>query len=1232
MRIVVNQKRIILVILFFMIFSCLGTVSAIEFNPIDNSKDVQDFINDDSTQDNIIYLGTGNYYFEELNITRNLTIQSKNDNDIVNIIGDGTSTLFNVKSESFTIKNLNIISFGVAINSSADTELYIDGVTLNSLTIPINSIVTHTIINSNIVSLDINDNSLGASIYLNNNNISRLTFNFNSNQPTVHIINNTISSGVSMSFTGEVNCNNFVFKNNIITGITGIELTGSTTSKILNLNISNNIINVTGNGVSIIYSILENLTINNNIINSGSNSIYFQCLNAANSGVYWSNILIKDNFMNALANGIYYTGGSTNRGASISNHTIENNTILANQNGIIINLAPSIVGFNILSNDIKAGTFGIDLRTAASSGATPIANIIVNYNSIVANEDLFFLTERGLVSGTIVNIDFNWWGSNILNSSKIYNFAAMNNYYIVTLDRNGANDIGDFVIANVVLDDGSPVDNRLPDFYVIVDNNHILESIFAKGGMIEVRSPGNPYSINISDAKVEIFIAGKASTLVESIDVYGVPNEELTITATLKNYNTALIDGKNLRFLINGVYITSAITDINGVATIKYTPLTEGTFSIRVEFEEDADYIGSSNETSLFVKNRESTSIETNIQDITIYELDNIITITATLKNSNGVGIGNKIISFKIDGVTYSNTTNSNGLAILHFKPGRIGTFPIEIDFIDDGLDYASFNVISAFDVSFVDVQKMIDDTPDGGTLELLGEYNDVALIINKSITIIGGKITSSLAKPIFTITGSNVNISGFDLSNTHPDGIIFEIKDGATNVTISNNKIKNARYGILMHNAYHINVLDNNFTGCFEGIALEGNLDYITIEGNILTGNGPASPWTTGRRIDGTGSGIVINSTIPNLVIRFNIINESTHGIYLDDGLKDTAVDLYDMIYFNIISGNHRDLDASSIIRGLTDDLLATGPNWYGGQSVLVVCPRLYDSATQIFADVISIDDYGTFEVYFWYIDRNGSRVNVTKLPPISITINHKNQRQTLLTDDDARVRFFIDSLSETGDDFFDFTFSNQNIYWVNLNIPFNLTEDQKSAAKPAGNGSDNSSGSGTNNTSNNNNLTNLNTNTNTNSNTTPNSDTNTNSGTNTRSGMSSYYPSGSGVGTSSGSGEGTGSGSGIATGSGSGLGSNTGEILNTNDGQGYQGSQIAQAGISNPTPASAAMEEDGDSSENNPDAYEITPKDPTQNTDSNALLISVIVIFCVLILLGIGIKGGLLSTLFKK
>ena len=159
-------------------------------------------------------------------------------------------------------------------------------------------------------------------------------------------------------------------------------------------------------------------------------------------------------------------------------------------------------------------------------------------------------------------------------------------------------------------------------------------------------------------------------------------------------------------------------------------------------------------------------------EEITVTAGEGSMEITLT---GDGSPVEGKIISVKInDDITLTGTTNAQGIAT--------------IDLSSVASNAASKIVVKEAPKTTEDLQKLIDETPEGGVLNLSNmEFENVAGInITKDIAIVGDNLTINTAgngNPVFNIASnvSNVSISGVNFVANNGDVLV---KASATNGT----------------------------------------------------------------------------------------------------------------------------------------------------------------------------------------------------------------------------------------------------------------------------------------------------------------------------------------------------------------------------------------------------------------------------------------------------------------
>jgi hypothetical protein len=160
---------------------------------------------------------------------------------------------------------------------------------------------------------------------------------------------------------------------------------------------------------------------------------------------------------------------------------------------------------------------------------------------------------------------------------------------------------------------------------------------------------------------------------------------------------------------------------------------------------------------------------------------------------AEGSPVEGKLISVKVnDEITLTATTNAEGIAEIDLSSVPVGTYNAEIIFEKDG-QYEASNAATKIIVKEApktaeDLQKLIDETPEGGVLNLSNmEFANVAGInITKDIAIVGDNVTIATAgngTPVFNIPSnvSNVSISGVEFIANNGDVLV---KATATNGT----------------------------------------------------------------------------------------------------------------------------------------------------------------------------------------------------------------------------------------------------------------------------------------------------------------------------------------------------------------------------------------------------------------------------------------------------------------
>lgn len=156
-----------------------------------------------------------------------------------------------------------------------------------------------------------------------------------------------------------------------------------------------------------------------------------------------------------------------------------------------------------------------------------------------------------------------------------------------------------------------------------------------------------------------------SNTTVSISDVITYPNSNQAFIATLTDIMGNPISGELLIFTINSKNY-NVLTDADGKAQIKLSVAKEGTYTITVRYDGDGeiDYYESSASAKVTIKKTNSKIVSYNLNMIPkMVEYYSI-----TLKDASGNALANQKVTFKVNGKTYTKTTNSKGVAKVKLK------------------------------------------------------------------------------------------------------------------------------------------------------------------------------------------------------------------------------------------------------------------------------------------------------------------------------------------------------------------------------------------------------------------------------------------------------------------------------------------------------------------------------------------------------------------------------------
>ena len=190
-------------------------------------------------------------------------------------------------------------------------------------------------------------------------------------------------------------------------------------------------------------------------------------------------------------------------------------------------------------------------------------------------------------------------------------------------------------------------------------------------------TPGNTIDSKISKtfAVNDSDIPGNPiATKIISSNVNMVPNVAENYIATLKDETGNALADQTIVFTVNGKSYTRT-TDKNGQAKVSLKFTSQKTYMIQISFVESDDYLASAKTSSIVVKYSSKTAKLT-VPTVTIPP-KTLKSYKVTLKDANGKGITKQKITVKINGKTYTKTTNSKGQVSIKVKFAKLKTYKV---------------------------------------------------------------------------------------------------------------------------------------------------------------------------------------------------------------------------------------------------------------------------------------------------------------------------------------------------------------------------------------------------------------------------------------------------------------------------------------------------------------------------------------------------------------------------
>ena len=188
-------------------------------------------------------------------------------------------------------------------------------------------------------------------------------------------------------------------------------------------------------------------------------------------------------------------------------------------------------------------------------------------------------------------------------------------------------------------------------------------------------SANNIIENNVIDSKVgtEFHFDNATVTILDAKD--GV----ILFKVVLKDRKGNILDNKPVVLTFNdNAYPLTTLDD--GSVTLELNINKAGNYTISMSFEGDDDYFAASDIGTVTVRKLKTELSVGNVS----YKTTATKTVTATLKDENGLAIAGKTIVFTVNGKTYNGTTNANGVASAKITLTAGGTYTITAKFAGD--------------------------------------------------------------------------------------------------------------------------------------------------------------------------------------------------------------------------------------------------------------------------------------------------------------------------------------------------------------------------------------------------------------------------------------------------------------------------------------------------------------------------------------------------------------------
>ena len=430
--------------------------------------------------------------------------------------------------------------------------------------------------------------------------------------------------------------------------------------------------------------------------------------------------------------------GSTSTGIDVKASNFINNTVTVAYGGAIraedkLDISESAFINNKANKDGGAVYIGYhgDASISKSAfinnsagGGEYRGDAIYNGGKATANYCIFFTDSSNYVifndGENTVDARYNWWGSNDNPSSLVAGNSGYDDWDDEYFEY-PAPDVSNWIVMNVK---ANTVDAKTgSEIPIVVDFNHYFDNTTDE--------------IKELESKLPIELTVEFNSITGSLDKTVVETVDLMAQATY----TAVEGFNNITVKSSNANISIPFDAYEGIRT-----------NLTVEEEVEVEF-------------------GTGILNVAL--------------SAEGNPLEGKLITAKLsDNIVLTATTDAQGIARIDLSNVPIGTYNAEIRFDGDSQYYdssaSSKIIVKEAPKTSSDLQKLIDETPEGGILNLSNaEFTNVSGInLTKDIAIVGDNLTIITAgdgNPVFNIASNagNVSISGVNFAANSGDVIV---------------------------------------------------------------------------------------------------------------------------------------------------------------------------------------------------------------------------------------------------------------------------------------------------------------------------------------------------------------------------------------------------------------------------------------------------------------------------